>query len=96
MSLLIVSQLSALIGAVFLFRLRKQAYYFFVLALILKISIEAQDTLQQSLFLFTALGSNATAGVIFNWIGILISWGILIAICFYIKRLEKIGLFKTE
>lgn len=75
--------LTNLIGAVSLFLLRKQAYYFFLSAFILNIVVTIGQILNKG---FVAAVSSS--GVI----GMLVGWGLLVVVCMYTKKLEKSGI----
>jgi len=72
-----------LTGVVFLFRLRKQAYNFIVLSLGIGIVMTISNISKYGL---------AAVGDVFGLIGIVIGWGILFAICVYVKKLKKKGI----
>ncbi len=86
-SLSTISWLTALIGAVLFFYLRKRAYYFFMASLVVGTWTVLWNIVGKGSF--QTFGAGTTIG---RPIGMLISWGMLLAVCVYTKRLEKKGL----
>ncbi len=74
-----------LIGAVNLFLLRKQAFYFFLSAFILNVAVTVWQILNKGF-----VEAMQASGLI----GMLIGWGILVVVCVYTKKLEKSGILK--
>jgi hypothetical protein len=74
---------AGLVGAVTLFFLRKVAYFFFLGSLILNILMTVWYALSNNL-LAALPGGTAV-------IGMIIGWGMLLAVCIYIKKLSKLG-----
>lgn len=83
MGLTIFLGLTNLTGAVLLFYLRKQAFYLFTIAL-------AANLLTTLWHIFNKgfIAAMPSGGLM----GMLIGWGILVAVCMYTKRLEKAGI----
>ena len=78
----ILNGLANLIGAVLLFCLRKQAFYLFAIALATNLLMTAWYIVSKGF-----IAAMPSGGLI----GMLIGWGILVAVCVYIKKLEKAG-----
>ena len=79
--------LTNLTGALLLFFLRKQALYFFVVSLIVNLSVFSWQIISRGMKL---LGAISLDGLI----GMAIAWAILIAICLYTWRLKKTGVLE--
>ncbi len=82
LGLSILVGLTNLFGALLLFFLRKQAFYLFVISLTFNLLITTGQIFNKGFI--QALPSGGI-------VGMLIGWGILVAICVYTKRLEKNG-----
>ena len=82
MSLTILIGLTNLIGAVLLFRLRKQSFYLFAISLVANLSMTAWHIFSKGF-----IAAMPSGGLI----GMLIGWGMLVAVCVYTKKLEKTG-----
>ena len=85
MGLTIFIGISNFIGAVLLFCLRKQAFYFFVFAFALGLLITVWHIFNKGFI--AALPSGGFVGMLFGW-------GLTVTILLYTKKLQKFGILK--
>lgn len=81
--LTILLGISNLIGAVLLFSLRKQAFYFFAFPFVVGLMMTIWHILNKGFMAAMSAG---------GLVGMFIGWGMIIAVLLYTKKLEKLGI----